>query len=190
MKLKVMLNIVIILLSIIVIGAFFMPWVTGSGSLTKPIDDATRIFKKLDITKVTTGVVNFGRKAVDTVTGAISPIELKKILKGYQIPISDNAGIGRIGFKVYFLYVFPISAFFCIVLCTLSYKKKVYDLIAFFITLVVFIALYMQVAAFNHQGVFIEVRACDGFWLTLFGLLTIVILTFMKLLIPVKKING
>lgn len=43
--------------SVVIIAAFFNPWIEGEGSIVKPVDDTTKKLQDADASGVTKGVV-------------------------------------------------------------------------------------------------------------------------------------
>ncbi|UCD55118.1 MAG: hypothetical protein JSV93_06320 [Candidatus Omnitrophota bacterium] len=100
-------NYIIIGLSALVVISFFLPWVKGTGSIVKPVEDSTKAIQDLKLTKETAKTT---RGVVDTLTETLAAISLKRTLAGYQIPTSKNKGIKRIGIVRYLLYSLPLVA--------------------------------------------------------------------------------
>lgn len=176
------LNFIIICFSVLAVVSFFMPWVNGAGSIVKPVDDSTKPIQNLEPTGVTKGTVKTTRGIIDTLTETLISIRLKRTLAGYQIPISKNKGIKRIGAAIYLLYTLPFMAVLCSAFVLMSKRKKIFDLFTFLIALIVFILLYKQISTLNKEGLFVKIQAGKGFWLTLYSFLGISLASFIKLI--------
>lgn len=181
------LNPIIICFSVLTVVAFFMPWIKGAGSIAKPIDDSTKAIQDLEPTGVTKGIVKTTKGIADILTETLTPIRLKHTLAGYQIPISGNKEIKRIGPVVYLLYTLPVVAIICAIFSLMVNRKRMFSLFTFLIALALFILLYKQVSALNKEGLFVKIQACKGYWLTLYSFLGIVIASFIKLITSGKK---
>lgn len=176
------LKFIIISFSLLAVIAFFMPWIKGAGSIVKPVDDSTKVVRDLEPTGITKGAIKTTIGVLDALTEALTPIRLKQTLAGYQIPISKNKQIRKIGAIVYLLYALPVMAIICAVFSLKSGHKKMFDLFTLLIALIVFILLFKQVSAFYKEGLFIKIQACKGYWLTSYSFLGISLASFIKLL--------
>ena len=176
------LKFIIAFFSLLAVVAFFMPWIKGAGSTVKPVDDSTRAVQDLEPTGVTKGAIKVTKGIVDILTETLTPIRLKQTLAGYQIPISKNKQIKKIGVVIYLLYALPVAAIICAIFGLKRRRKKMLDLFTFLIALAVFILMYKQVSALNREGLFAKIQVCKGYWLTLYSFLGISLASFIKLL--------
>ncbi len=181
------LSFIIVFFSILAVVAFFMPWVKGAGSIVKPVDDSTKPIQNVEPTGMVKETIKTTRDIIDTLTETLVPIKLKRTLAGYQIPISDDKAIKRIGAVVYFLYALPIIAILCATFSLTPNRGKITVLFTFLITLAVFVLMYKQVSALNREGLFVKIESCKGFWLTMYSFLGISLAAFIKLLTTTKK---
>lgn len=163
-----------------------MPWIKGAGSIVKPLGDSTKVIQELEPTGAAKGTVKVGRGIVDAVTETITPIKLKKTLKGYQIPLSKNKEIKQIGPGIYLLYLLPILGIVLAFLSSVTKGKKMFNFLTFFIALGTFVVFSLQVSAINKEGLFVKIQSCQGYWLTLYSFLGISLLAFVKILISFK----
>lgn len=182
---RILLYLVVIVIACVAVYSFFMPWVTGEGSLVKPVDDMTKGIQKVDKTHVTQGITMIGKGVADTLTQAVIPIKLKKTLAGYQIPIYEYKE-KAIGPKAYFLYVFPAAAIICVLFSTMGNRRKLFGLLAFLIALGIAFILYSQIGAFNREGLFAKIQACKGIFIMLYSFAAMTVVLFIKLFIPVR----
>jgi len=176
------LNFIIICFSVLVVVSFFMPWVKGAGSIAKPVDDTTKPIQELEPTGVAKGTVKTGKGVIDALTETVTPIKLKQTLAGYQIPISKDENIRKVGGVIYSLYTLPFAAILCTIFALMSKRKKILDLFTFLIALTVSVLLYTQISTLNKEGLFVKIQACKGFWLTLYSFLGIGFASFIKLI--------
>lgn len=181
------LSFIIVFFSILAVAAFFMPWVKGAGSIVKPVDDSTKPIQDLEPTGMARETVKTTKGIIDTLTGTLVPIKLKRTLAGYQIPISEDKAIKRIGAVVYFLYILPVIAILAAAFNLTPNRGKITVLSTFLVTLAVFVLMYKQVSALNREGLFVKIESCKGFWLTMYSFLGISLAAFIKLLTTTKK---
>lgn len=164
-----------------------MPWVKGAGSIVKPVDDSTKPIQNVEPTGMVKETIKTTRGIIDTLTETLVPIKLKRTLAGYQIPISDNKDIKRIGAVVYFLYALPVIAILAAAFNLTPNRGKITVLSTFLIALAVFVLMYKQVLALNREGLFVKIESCKGFWLTMYSFLGISLAALIKLLTTTKK---
>ncbi len=160
-----------------------MPWIEGAGSMVKPLDDSTKVIQELEPTGAAKETVKVARGIVDVLTETVTPIRLKQALKGYQIAISDNNEIKKIGPGLYLLYLLPILGIALAFLSSVTEGKKMFNFLTFFIAFGIFVALSLQVSAINREGLFVKIQSCPGYWLTLYSFLGISLLVLVKILI-------
>ncbi len=170
-------NFLIFIICLAIIASFFMPWIAGSGSLAKPLDDSTSIIQNVEPTGLFRAIVKTAKGTVDAATALISPIDLDRELKGYEIPIADEAEGLRP--KIYLIYILPLMA---LIVFFAALKRK--QTLAGKILRFVFVAaiasfLFIQVGSLNREGLFLKIEALYGFFLTLYGYMALCILTFV-----------
>lgn len=167
----------------LVIAAFFMPWISGEGSIAKPIEDATGVIRKVEPSGLLDGVFNLTKGTLDEFTHILTGKDLQQDLSAYQIVKTKRKDIGPV---VYLLYVFPGAAALFIILTIAGNWRRIFDLKVFFLSLIVFTLLYLLVNPFSYENMFIELEAQKGYWITLFSFLAIGLLSFIKVFLPRK----
>ncbi len=172
-------NLLIFIICLTIIASFFMPWIAGSGSLAKPLDDSTSIIQNIEPTGLFRVMVKTAKGTVDAATALISPINLDRKLKGYEIPIADETEGLRP--KIYLIYILPLIAlivFFAVLKRKQTFAGKIFRFV-FVITIASF--LFIQVESLNRERLFLKIEALYGFFLTLYGYMALSILTFLKI---------
>ncbi|MCQ9204872.1 MAG: hypothetical protein NG737_00940 [Omnitrophica bacterium] len=173
----------IICVSVFVITAFFMPWVSGRGSILEPLDDSTKFIQKIEITGTFKGAVEIAKKTADALTYVFTHKRLNKTIKGFQIPLLMAKSMG---IRVYMLYGVPIAATLFCFLTLAGNRWRRFDIIVVLLALGIFFMLYRQERLFNQEKLFINIQARWGFITTVYSFLAISCLSLLKLTISRK----
>ena len=168
-----------VVVGLTVMVVFFMPWVKGTGSVIEPISDSTRRLWYLDLTGIIRVLVIGIKKLVDFVSVIIFRKKLVHILNGFQVPLLMYAAEGK---KAYLLYAVPLSAIFYIWLNLAANRRRIYSLIAAIMTFVMYMVLYGQEKAFNHEELFINIKECWGFRATIYLFLAAAAISTLRLI--------
>lgn len=173
----------IICISVFVIIAFFMPWVSGRGSILEPLNDSTKFIQKIDITGTFKGAVEIAKKTADALTYIFTHKKLNKTIRGFQIPLFMAKSMG---IRVYLLYGVPIAAILFCFLTLVGNRWRRFDLIVGLLALSIFFMLYEQERFFNQEKLFINIQAQWGFITTVYSFLAVSCLSLLKLTISRK----
>jgi hypothetical protein len=172
-------NFLIVVVCIVIIVAFFLPWIAGSGSLAKPFDDGTSVIQKTEPTGLFRAIIKTAKGTVDTATAIISPIDLDRELKGYEIPIADETVNLRP--RIYLIYILPFMALVSF-FGTLKKKQSMFSrFLRFAIITAITSFLFLRVESLNREGLFLKIEALAGFFLTLYSYIALSILTFLSI---------
>jgi hypothetical protein len=176
------LNIVIFAVSCLIVGAFFLPWAHGEGSLAKPVDDMSRDIQETDPSGITKGTVQTGRQLVDLITEFGTGKNLKASVSGFDIPKSSDEEIKKLGPVVNALYLIPASAVFFALIALAAPKANRYYLLILVISAALSVALFYQIPAFSKDTVFKQIRPGEGFWVTLHLFPVVGIVAFLRII--------
>lgn len=161
-----------------------MPWVSGEGSILKPVDTVTKIFQKLDFTSVTKHTINLTKNIVDTFTSIFTGKKLKQVLTGFEIPLFLSKELGGL---IYSFYIIPLFAIFSSFMTVLANKRKKWDIVLGITSFLLFFALFLQVEVFNQEKFFLSVKEEWGFRGTLYLLALFGVLSILKFFIKDKR---
>ena len=182
-------NFLIIIVCLVIMVSFFLPWISGSGSLVKPFDDGTSIIQKAEPTGLFRAIVKTAKGTVDAATAIISPIDLNRELKGYEIPIADETdGLKP---KVYLIYILPFMALVAFFGALGRRQALAGRFLRFILITAIASFLFFKVESLNREGLFLKIEALYGFYLTLYGYIALSILTFSRIFFkqPIKLYN-
>lgn len=147
--------------------------------MAKPLDDSTSFLQKGEPTGLFKAIIQTAKGTVDVATSIVSPIDLDRELKGYEIAIAqETEGLRP---RIYLIYILPLMALKCL-LSVLRRKKRLLNrLITFFIITAITLFMLLQIEALGREGVFVEIVPLYGFFLTLYGYIALSILCFFKM---------
>lgn len=159
-------------------AGFFSPWIAGSGSLAKPLDDGTSSLQKGEPTGLFKAIIKTAKGTLDIATSIVSPIDLDRELKGYEIPIAEETeGLKP---RIYLIYILPLMAAKCLISVFKRRQRLLGKLLTFFIVTIIAVFMFLQVEILSREGVFVETTPLYGFFLTLYGYIALSALCFFK----------
>ncbi|MFC1703207.1 hypothetical protein ACFL1E_00290 [Candidatus Omnitrophota bacterium] len=163
--------------SVVIIIAFFMPWVTGSGSIIKPLADSTKVIQDVDFTGVAKTTVTITKGVVDGFTALFTGKKLKLTLSGYQIPLEFQEETGNI---VYLLYFLPLFALLCAWSSVYRKYTRFFDVVSGLAALGMFAFFYKHLSVIDQERLFADIEVCTGLQVVTHSLLALGILSLMK----------
>ncbi len=182
-----LINFLIIIVCLVIMVSFFLPWIAGSGSLAKPFDDGTSMIQKAEPTGLFRAIVKTAKGTVDAATAIISPIDLDRELKGYEIPIANETEVLRP--KIYLIYILPFMALVAFFGAIGRRQALAGRFLRFILITAIASFLFFKVESLNREGLFLKIEALHGFFLTLYGYIALSILTFLRIFCrqPIKS---
>jgi hypothetical protein len=173
------LNFITFLTCLIIFGSFFVPWVAGSGSIVKPLDDGTSFFQKHEPTGLFHFFVKTARGTVDTATSIITTIDLERELKGYEIPIAEETTALRP--RIYLIYLLPLVALFTFFNVLKKNQSFLGRTANFLIVAGIASFLYIRIGILNREGLFLKIEMLYGFYITYYAYFVLSLFSFLRI---------
>jgi hypothetical protein len=181
------LNFFIACFSAVIMIAFFMPWVSGRGSLIKPVNDTAMVISQIEPTAIVRRTIGFAKNVFDMFTQVVTGKQLHQTFSANTVIWAERKSIGPL---VYLLYIIPGAAVISAVLSFASCRRKTFDMIVFILSSSIFSALvYGLIKILTYNGMFVEIKIRQGYWLTLISFLLISLFSLTKLFLPRIKEN-
>ncbi|MEA3490005.1 MAG: hypothetical protein U9R44_06690 [Candidatus Omnitrophota bacterium] len=179
---KTIFPVLIILASIFIVAAFFMPWARVATSVTGVSKELTGSVSK---TPIAGKVVGDLTRVTDAIS-AFGDIEIKTTVRGYKIPAMVNSDTSKVALslaqilfkgaegidkKSYLVYLSPILAILCGLLAALGIKSRIYVLILIIISGVISTAGLYNLYTMDVNSMAVKITIAKGLWYTMYSFL-------------------
>ena len=199
---KIILAAVIIVCSIVIIHAFFIPWAKASTSATKV---ARGLVKEaggsLQGSPFAGKFINFFNKATENVAN-LGDVEIETAVSGYDIPAMINKKSSRIAVslaqtlfkdakdldkKSLLVYLLPLFGIVCIGLALVGFKSKISIIVMAVISGAISIGGLYELMTVDLTSLPVRISIENGLWQTMYGYLLIFVLSIVWLVADRKK---